>query len=873
MKKLLFCSVLIAVNATTIAAMPNASCYSQRGLVAHWDAVDNVGYDEHDNAATIWKDLTGNGFDWTLVSSKVAWQDGKLYFNAKVDGDSIPPGSMTAKTKSDFEYRIKTIEVVMKPEVVTSAVIFSPGYNDQNSGITSVATIDTGYMLAMTKNEKGYGCGISAGEMQSFRIVYDTSSKIPPDVVSIERNGIEQNIQRDLGWLGCSDSPALGGRFQQWIKPFQGWVYAIRIYETELLPSELQLNQALDRIRIFGEEQSLVQLPEGYSIDDNGNLVRPEKVRKAGSSPFDDVKIWYKGSAGNDVGTADTAGADGWSAWTACKLKSQTRAGIYRGEATDGGRYYWWGDRIKYQNETVKMPYANVDLGESPCFVYPATYYTTNGWQDVTIDGVVQSRPIIEYRSMNMELPNWLSDRPDDEVCENWSCVLRFRPDSAINPVSGGNNTMPVLGLGDVYQSGDKPSGINLSMNTIATLSEYFNVRIFVGDQQINIAKEYPIKNGNWVDLAVLVDGPKMTIHMAYESGEDGNKTNAICSYTQTFGANIAKPTILKRSFHLGSRGSEVFKSTFTSGVNGGVNADFHGAFHQVAFWDRTLSLDEAKEAMGRPAIVSVGLEDNDGNCEFMKKSASIRAEGDWEKLDPVMTMQNSSIDIDFTCPKFMVGLSQFLRIKVTPQSSTGIIQPVLNGKQLDEILIRPDRAVNMIKVANDVITEGDNKLTLTLVSGSKVEIDALTLGNGSFQYGNSIDDFGYDTNNFDSYLLNPICGNGKFHCRGTSKPTPYVCTYRLPEDIAGNIGGLLTLDVQNTGGDEYPVDFAVNDEVLRTIYVKGGGKYSVKVPCELLAAGENKMSFTPTSGWFNINSIKFEVKYPYHQRFKVIIK
>ena len=45
---------------SAIAKTPSSSLYVQDGLVAMWDAIENIGPGQHDATSTIWKDLIGN---------------------------------------------------------------------------------------------------------------------------------------------------------------------------------------------------------------------------------------------------------------------------------------------------------------------------------------------------------------------------------------------------------------------------------------------------------------------------------------------------------------------------------------------------------------------------------------------------------------------------------------------------------------------------------------------------------------------------------------------------------------------------------------------------------------------------------------------
>ena len=60
--------MMCAATAAMIGgAKISAKSYVQDGLVAMWDGIENAGWGKHDPNATVWKDLTGDGYDATMV--------------------------------------------------------------------------------------------------------------------------------------------------------------------------------------------------------------------------------------------------------------------------------------------------------------------------------------------------------------------------------------------------------------------------------------------------------------------------------------------------------------------------------------------------------------------------------------------------------------------------------------------------------------------------------------------------------------------------------------------------------------------------------------------------------------------------------------
>ena len=86
--KILTVSALVALSGMELAAA-DASVYIRRGLVAQYDGIDNAGLGLHDNTASVWSDLSGNGLHAAKnANANLAWFDkGWTYLNeTKVNG-------------------------------------------------------------------------------------------------------------------------------------------------------------------------------------------------------------------------------------------------------------------------------------------------------------------------------------------------------------------------------------------------------------------------------------------------------------------------------------------------------------------------------------------------------------------------------------------------------------------------------------------------------------------------------------------------------------------------------------------------------------------------------------------------------------------
>ncbi|MBR2837371.1 MAG: hypothetical protein IKE55_01160 [Kiritimatiellae bacterium] len=598
------------------------------------------------------------------------------------------------------------------------------------------------------------------------------------------------------------------------------------------------------------------------------------------SSVFDDVKVWYKGSAGNAVGTAD--------AGSVTKVKSLPQLAD-ASSAMHGGDYFWWGWRMQYENQDVECPYAGCKILSTPCMVVPKAKWTVNGvysndpenptgYADVEINGVVYRQPYYDSpRFGDLHFSNWMSDWAADAVCSNYTCVLRFRSDM-LNPVSG--NGSKIIEIGSWYDDTvGRAAGFSLILNPNAqNFAEAAYPRIWVGKAAVDY-RTCNIKSGRWVDCAIAVNGRTLNMWLCWNDGTIETPTNRLVRTSETYPTTASIPTIQGGSIvYLASTKNAYSGGVYTNGLYSSdlANKAFEGAFHQIAFWDRTLSDDEIREAMaggtGRPNIVQVGIEGN-GIEEFATsaQTSSVSNTGAWENLNPTLTAANPSATIAFTCPALWAGKPQCLRVPIAATSTEGILSVALNGEVLGKVEAVPGD-VAFLYVQESKVVSGDNTLVLTRTEGESIVLDAVTLG-GSWQFGENVGSFGYQsdvTSNPDRYVFNPACGSDEIHHRGTfnsgSRETDFF--FFVPADMVGKFRGVFTTRTQNTGwptAAEMPYSFHVNGTKIGDFTLKGGTETRVKISDRVVVAGWNRAYWKTTSNgyWANIDWHRFELKPP----------
>lgn len=205
---------------------PTAKDYVQSGLVAMWDGIENAGWGTHNASATVWKDLSGNGYDFAVPSSGASFEDTCLDLSGTSVSANLPEVSRMEFT---IECVAKSIGdygawVWMKnPSWVGGALVgwqsqglcYFPWYKIGRAGDQDFATVSVTWNAAT-------------------QVMYKNATSIATSSRSIDPRNVLATIYigeydgRKKSTMGC---------------------YSVRLYSRALTAEEIARNYAIDKAR------------------------------------------------------------------------------------------------------------------------------------------------------------------------------------------------------------------------------------------------------------------------------------------------------------------------------------------------------------------------------------------------------------------------------------------------------------------------------------------------------------------------------------------------------------------------------------------------------------------------------------------------
>ena len=227
--------------------VPTARDYVQSGLVAMWDGIENAGWGKHDASSTVWKDLSGNGYDLTL--SKGTFTENGLMWNIV--------GSSEEAAFGDFDVPVTNTNMTIE------AVHRFDKYETAGGGYRKLITLNREHPWAsvfiygkknfITRGTSYYGIEPDGNLDIAFSIV------LPDNVdanqwTSFKKGYLNGASAAAVGTGDFSRRPAVsrvcvGNLNSGAINAYNYITRCVRVYDHQLTDTEIAENYAIDKAR------------------------------------------------------------------------------------------------------------------------------------------------------------------------------------------------------------------------------------------------------------------------------------------------------------------------------------------------------------------------------------------------------------------------------------------------------------------------------------------------------------------------------------------------------------------------------------------------------------------------------------------------
>ena len=249
----------------------SSSKYLQRGLLCHFDALDNAGRGVHSSSTTTWVDLTGNGNDATVHFTdesgnplKGFWGGRALSSCGAADGvyaDFVPSTALRTLVNSDGPWTIEFVDTMDFERKVTDGCIEFGTTNVFGMIHKGAASDFRGYFYVRSRN---------TSQLDSTSACPPGKQTIPRTITYVHtgtkiiryRNGVaEVNTAAPTG-----GPRPLGENVRlQILYHLVGDMMSVRVYNRELTADERKYNMEIDRDRFFFRDA------RGLSADESGD--------------------------------------------------------------------------------------------------------------------------------------------------------------------------------------------------------------------------------------------------------------------------------------------------------------------------------------------------------------------------------------------------------------------------------------------------------------------------------------------------------------------------------------------------------------------------------------------------------------------------
>ena len=278
MKKLML--AVVAACAAVGAFAETTADYVQTGLIACWDGYENIGIaGRHALALTEWKDTSGTYSFVFNANSGIAVDGSALAFSgangcyAKLGADATAATFEAAKTG--------TVEIVIlsDPTTAQKVALQSSAASGIAFGALSRSSADANASLVTSNNNRPLAPYNWSSEITTFAVTYSEGQS---QAVWANAEAVSLTGQNYFGGPGTETFLGFRANLSSG-QAFQGRIYAIRLYATQLTEEQIAANHAVDVKRfvegdIYGEGVYSEGFPQDFAI---GNLPAYGYVEKS----------------------------------------------------------------------------------------------------------------------------------------------------------------------------------------------------------------------------------------------------------------------------------------------------------------------------------------------------------------------------------------------------------------------------------------------------------------------------------------------------------------------------------------------------------------------------------------------------------------
>ena len=445
--------------------------------------------------------------------------------------------------------------------------------------------------------------------------------------------------------------------------------------------------------------------------------------------------------------------------------------------------------------------------------------------------------------------------------CSNYSAVVRFRRDAVPKIVDDFQDWM--LRIGYDWNNGGR--GLAIGYNGSPMTNRYFT--LMAGRQAFNKNEnrwKSTTETNAWTDLAVAVDGWKVKVWYMQENDNQLRSAEHTFSYHNVNLSQLAAQS--NWQIQLGSEQDVSSTSTVIYAMTNGVKKSssnaykcWAGSIQQLAFWTRTLTDADVRQAFGgtAPVELQVGLA-NGASTEF-RGETSAAGTGNWEELSPSLAA-GGSLSLTYT-NDFAIMVPQVLALIPTPASASGALRVKVNGSLVRSVAVMPGRT-NLVPVASTFFRPGANTITLerTDAGASPLVLDAFSLG-GSWVAGRSSssnDVFPAEHAQYDS--VGTWYAGSTWHklWRGVTSSLSITLNFPVEKRLLDR-GYTFRYRHRIVRAGQRHMDFILNGE---SIYsgIPPGGVNVYHLPSDKLVDGMNTLQLKPTNGGSDFSCFAFHL-------------